>query len=407
MERNDPPARRKSCQACKKARRRCDLARPTCQRCAQRNIHCHYPSAPAPREGASCIHPEIQISNIEGLLAPSCFGMLDSILEPTDHFADQLFDGSLDCDTSNWSTPRLSTTAQNALNRSQLVTIPQVTRSISSRLQYAMDAILKGPSQMVSENQTPWCHSHLYDDGMPKSMQHAVSSAALHAAKNHLNARVIRENVESRVQELLASPPPATPVETLAYAQALFIYQIIRLLDNDARTYAIYEATMPHLEEASNALIPHIAIDEEADSPSQSSDLIPLFPASAAQAFWTNWIFQESAKRTLGMINFFMLTYYFMKGESGNRCGQNKNIAVNRSVTMSAHLWNAQDPVDFALAWRNKKHFVINVSAPNFLETILHDAQKDDVDAFGKICLTSLMGLTEAKGWLAMKGIAL
>lgn len=171
MERNDPPARRKSCQACKKARRRCDLARPTCQRCAQRNIHCHYPSAPAPRESASCIHPESQISNIEGLLAPSCFGMLDPILEPTDHFANQLFDGSLDCDTSNWSTPRLSTTAQNALNRSQLVTIPQVTRSISSRLQYAMDAILKGPTQMVSENQTPWCHSHLYDDGMPKSMQ--------------------------------------------------------------------------------------------------------------------------------------------------------------------------------------------------------------------------------------------
>lgn len=165
------------------------------------------------------------------------------------------------------------------------------------------------------------------------------------------------------MQELLASPPTATSVETLAYAQALFIYQILRLLDNDARTYAIYEATMPHLEEASNALIPHIAIDEAADSPSQSSDLIPLFPASAAQAFWTNWIFQESAKRTLGMINFFMLTYYFMKGESGNRCGQNKNIAVNRSVTMSAHLWNAQDPVDFALAWRNKKHFVINVSA--------------------------------------------
>lgn len=34
------------------------------------------------------------------------------------------------------------------------------------------------------------------------------------------------------------------------------------LKDNDARTYAIYEATMPHLEEASNALIPHIAFDE-------------------------------------------------------------------------------------------------------------------------------------------------
>lgn len=330
--------------------------------------------------------------------------MLDSIFEPTVDFTDQLFQGSLDCDTSNWSTPGLSTAAQNALNRSQLVTIPQVTRAITSRLQFAMDAILKGPSQMISENQTPWCHSHLYDDGMPKSMQHAVSSAALHAAKNHLNARVIRDNVESRAQELLASDPPTTSMETLAYAHALFIYQILRLLDNDTRSYAIYEATMPHLEEASNALIPHIAIDEEA---SQSSDLIPLFPAAAGQAFWTNWIFQESAKRTLGMINFFMLTYYFMKGESGNRCSQNKNIAVNRSVTMSAHLWNAQDAVDFALAWRDKKHFTINVSVPNFLETILQDAQKDDIDAFGKICLTSLMGLTEAKGWLAMKGITL
>ncbi|KAF5694763.1 hypothetical protein FDENT_891 [Fusarium denticulatum] len=404
MERNDPPARRKSCQACKKARRRCDLARPTCQRCAQRNIHCHYPYAPPLRESTSCIQPEIPVTEIDASITPSCLGMLDSILEPTDGFTDQFFQGSLGCDPSDWSMPRLSTTAQNALNRSQLVTVPQVTRAITSRLQYAMDAILKGPSQMVSENQTPWCHAHLYDDGMPKSMQHAVSSAALHAAKNHLNARVIRDNVESRVRELLASPAPASPMETLAYAQALFIYQILRLLDNDARTFAIYEATMPHLEEASNALIPHIAVDEAA---SQSSDLIPLFPASAAQAFWTNWIFQESAKRTLGMINFFMLTYYFMKGESGNRCGQNKSIAVNRSVTMSAHLWNAQDAVDFALAWQNNKHFVINVSAPNFLETIVQDAHKDDIDAFGKICLTSLMGLTEAKGWLAMKGITL
>lgn len=173
MERSDPPARRKSCQACKKARRRCDLARPTCQRCAQRNIHCHYPHAPPVRESesASCIQPEIPVTETDGSLTQSCLGMLDSILEPTVDFTDHLFQDSLDCDTSNWSTPGLSTTAQNALNRSQLVTIPQVTRAITSRLQYAMDAILEGPSRMVSENQTPWCHAHLYDDGMPRSMQ--------------------------------------------------------------------------------------------------------------------------------------------------------------------------------------------------------------------------------------------
>lgn len=174
---------------------------------------------------------------------------------------------------------------------------------------------------------------------------------------------MIRDNIESRVQDLLSSPPATTALDTLAYAQALFIYQILRFLDNDTRIYTIYEATMPHLEEAGNALIPYIDFDQTSptDGQDHTLDLIPLYPASAAHSFWTSWIFQESAKRTLGMINFFMLTYYFMKGEAGNRCSQNKTVTVNRSVTMSAHLWNAQDPVDFALAWRNKRHFVINV----------------------------------------------
>ncbi|KAH7146802.1 hypothetical protein B0J13DRAFT_584282 [Dactylonectria estremocensis] len=244
---------------------------------------------------------------------------------------------------------------------------------------------------------------------MPRPMQYAVSSAALHAAKNGRNARVIRDNIESRVQDLLSSPPATTPLDTLAYAQALFIYQILRFLDNDTRIYTIYEATMPHLEEAANALIPYIDFDQTSptDGQDHTLDLIPLYPASAAHSFWTSWIFQESAKRTLGMINFFMLTYYFMKGEAGNRCSQNKIVTVNRSVTMSAHLWNPQDPVDFALAWRNKRHFVINVGTPDYLATVVNDAERDDIDDFGKICLTAVMGLTEAKGWLAMRGISL
>ncbi|KAF4453170.1 hypothetical protein F53441_4109 [Fusarium austroafricanum] len=332
--------------------------------------------------------------------------MLDSILDPSDDFSNELFQGSLDCDSS-WSNPRLETTAQDALNRSQLISAPRIARAITSRLQYARDKILQAPSQMVLENQTPWCHAHLYDDGMPRSMQYAVSSAALFAAKNERNARVIRDNIESRVQDLLFSSPATTPIEALAYAQALFIYQILRLLDNDTGIHSLYEATMPHLEEASNTLIQYINFDDHSPTDGTDHDIIPLYPSSAAESFWASWIFQESAKRTLGMINFFMLTYYFMRGEAGNRCSQNKSIAVNRSVTMSAHLWNAQDPVDFALAWRNKKHFVINVAAPDYLEEVVSEAKSDDIDDFGKICLTALMGLTEAKGWLAMRGTSL
>ncbi|KAF4966740.1 hypothetical protein FSARC_5605 [Fusarium sarcochroum] len=432
IERDAPPPRRKSCQACKKSRRRCDQGRPTCQRCLQRNIDCRYPDAstrtarrlhPPQNVNVSQIEPQSQdfpsFDMVETPSGSSCLGMLDSILEPTDDFTSQLFKEQepLECDSSipsgldlvsdpMGSNPPLLTTAQIALDRSQLVFVPQVTRMISSRLQYIMDKILTAPSQMVFENHMPWCHAHLYDDGMPKFMQYAVSSAALHAAKNEKNARVIRDNIEDRVQDLLSSPPATTPLEALAYAQALFMYQVLRLTETDVRIRFTYEATMPHLEEAAHALIPYIDFDGTwyTEDQGRNLELIPLYPTFAAQGSWASWVFQESARRTLSIINFFVLTYYFMKGEPG-RCSQNQ--AVSRSVIMSAHLWNAQDPIDFALAWRNKKHYLIDVEKLNDVMTTIDDAGKDDIDDFGILWLVALLGFQEAKGWLAMRSIML
>ncbi|CAG7562020.1 unnamed protein product [Fusarium equiseti] len=269
-----------------------------------------------------------------GSFDPSCLDMLDDIL-PADDLTDSLYQDSLDIESSlpNFGTDdnlssfgrdsRFSLTAQDALKTSQLVAAPQVGRVLTSRLQYAMDKIMTAPSQMVSMNQMPWCHAHLYDEGMPRSMQHAVSSAALHAAKNHLNARVIRENIECRVQDLLSSPSATTPLETLAYAQALFMYQTLRLDDTDPRARYTYEATMSHLEEAAHALIPLINFGESwyTDSSNRDLDLVPLYPSSAAHNFWSVWILQESMRRTLAIVNLFVVTYYYLKGE--NRCSQN------------------------------------------------------------------------------------
>ncbi|KAK2617017.1 hypothetical protein QQS21_000108 [Conoideocrella luteorostrata] len=421
IERGDPPTRRKSCLACTKSRRRCDQGRPACQRCSQRNIDCRYPQGARPgppphRLQEEQVEPELPAA-FDRTDTPdtSCLRMLDFMLEPADGFTDQLFPAPAQFDAPTPSLgsglspfgPRLLTTAQDALDRSRVISVPQVTRAISSRLQYAIDKISAAPCQMVLENQMPWCHAHLYDDGMPRCMQYAVSSAALHAAKNSVNARVIRDNMESRVQDLLSSPATTTPLETLAYAQALFMYQVLRLLDSDARVRSNYEATMPHLEEAAFALIPHISFDETSsiEEPNQAPETLPLYPVSAAREFWASWVFQESARRTLNLISFFMLTYRYMKGEAGNHC--ERNASVCRSVTISARLWSARDPIDFALAWKNKKHFVVHVDSLNEMTTIMDDARSDDIDDFGKICLTALMGLDEAKGWLAMRGITL
>lgn len=46
LERDNPPPRRKSCQACVRAKRRCDQRSPACLRCAQRKIQCQYLARP-------------------------------------------------------------------------------------------------------------------------------------------------------------------------------------------------------------------------------------------------------------------------------------------------------------------------------------------------------------------------
>jgi hypothetical protein len=42
---------------------------------------------------------------------------------------------------------------------------------IASRLQFAIDVLKDVPKIMVLENQTPWCHKHLYRDNMPRFMK--------------------------------------------------------------------------------------------------------------------------------------------------------------------------------------------------------------------------------------------
>jgi hypothetical protein len=45
------------------------------------------------------------------------------------------------------------------------------SRIIATRLQYSLDRILEAPQQMVLENETPWCHPHLYRESMPRCME--------------------------------------------------------------------------------------------------------------------------------------------------------------------------------------------------------------------------------------------
>ena len=49
MSQSIPPPRRKSCKACVKAKRRCDLLTPQCSRCFQKSLDCIYEGQPPKR----------------------------------------------------------------------------------------------------------------------------------------------------------------------------------------------------------------------------------------------------------------------------------------------------------------------------------------------------------------------
>jgi len=237
--------------------------------------------------------------------------------------------------------------------------------------------------------------------------------------KTALNGPVILRSVESFAQDLVDSPMPSTPLEILARTQALILYSLIRLFDGDISARAAAERHFDHLEASAYALLPHVvfqtdesnsatAITDESFSLSSLTDMpttpdeLPLFPLTATEVFWKNWILQESMRRTI-LFSFHLILLYDLMAQRKNPVRCYKSLAC-KTWTMSAHLWEAPTSLDFALAWKTKKHFVMESLNPSLFDEVVRDGRADDVESFGKMFLTTYMGVTQARGWFLSRG---
>ena len=231
-EREDPPPRRKSCQACVKAKRRCDQRSPACLRCAQRKIRCQYPArpsrstradlarSPAPAEVPTALHSEVQPGGTgqNGTLLNATAVAQDFSFDEPPWLGDEAHDLQLDdlglgaaedpllsaqfVDTSNpalhaqddilqgdddqddaeecfgFPVPDTSTTPMDLIMRpsfeystARRVDFAAATSRLDCKLAYSIDKIRAAPKTMVLENETPWSHPLLYKDHMPRVMQ--------------------------------------------------------------------------------------------------------------------------------------------------------------------------------------------------------------------------------------------
>ncbi|KAE8374442.1 hypothetical protein BDV26DRAFT_295943 [Aspergillus bertholletiae] len=396
-ERGNPPPRRKSCEACKTAKRRCDLAFPACSRCAIRNTPCIYPGQ----------QPAIPQQLIDE--------MLEAVAQTTD--TPLLFDARAPCMTE-FSIPELppdlsvlahpfdvfdpqwdyiDITApclpleshsgvlitQSNYTMSAPVSRPPMALSaiIASRLQFAIDILKEVPKMMVQENQTPWSHKQLYTNGMPKNMQ--GKSTFFYEMLSLTN-----------IQTLLTSPVPTTPLETLSHTHALLLYQIMVFFSPDPTANI---SLIPHLESSALTLLSCIFFPD----PSYTPTTLPPTP-DAQQEFWTSWVFQESARRTVLFAFYLIQLHRLIQGEKNLVCDQ--KLGLVHSWYLSAHLWGAQDAGEFAAAWTEKDHFI--VGELNFAR-VLTEAGATDVDIFGRMLLVSYLGIEEARAWFLARGAIL
>ena len=118
-------------------------------------------------------------------------------------------------------------------------------------LHYVVTRVKGFTADVATRNATPFLHRYLYRDHTPQCILSCFTANVLYANRTPENTAMVMRALQSRVSELVdaeAGRVVARPVEKLACTQALFLYQIIRLLDGDVILRAQGERDIPLLQ---------------------------------------------------------------------------------------------------------------------------------------------------------------
>ncbi|KAF9740314.1 hypothetical protein PMIN02_011202 [Paraphaeosphaeria minitans] len=413
VQTSNAQGRQKSCFECAKAKRKCDLQQPNCLRCTRQRLTCTYPSQPHTSDSRkTTTEPGLEeASLIEELFDPMVELPFD--LEIPDVAAAP--DLELLNHIPNESMPLTSleqgeNTVREFLGRevsgvpSRIARYPSAksvqnllaSELFESRIGYSTELWKRAPRMMVEETCTPWSHPNLYEELMPRSMQDAFAACSLYISRTDINAKFVLRHITDRAHVLVEQPIPTMPVEVIAQAQAVLLYQFMLICSDDFRYYRQTQTLLPQLKELSSSLYFLVTDDQTKDQDHAAT--LPLYPSSTARAAWLSFIFRESCRRTLLAVCHAVSICTLL---AGDLVVCNDFMSIGNCVTLSTALWEAKSPLDFAIAWNEKNHFL--VEELDFSE-VLRLANASDVDVFGRMLMVGLMGADDVRGWLRTKG---
>lgn len=315
--------RQKSCTACVRAKRRCDLRVPRCARCRGKRINCQYKITKGSVElqtethaltsdgnaDLDCTFVDNGLANAYGSTCPLDFEFLlspHSLSSPLDEFS-------------------------LALEQTSMVEM------VSDCFEYCSTQIKRYPELFAQCGGTPFIHVRLYQENMPSSIRHAFSTCAMYVGKTDFNTAITYRTLDAEISELLQTDSSLWSLEdALAHVQALLLYQIIRLFDGDIRQRVFAEQHNPILASWTDTL--YVRLKQQCSPYSHHS--------LAEKSEWKSWILMESARRTVLMSLFLRGYYHALK------TGFCSTIAAMADLPVStrAVLWELESPARWQLA---------------------------------------------------------
>ncbi|EEU33758.1 uncharacterized protein NECHADRAFT_56119 [Fusarium vanettenii 77-13-4] len=410
-----PLSERKACLGCARAKRTCDKQMPNCQRCAERNLDCRYPTtrrycrAPPP---ASVRQDRVSTANA---LIPYA-GHVQSQASRRRADSDNTATGHGISDPPTAHSPTAATVTHRLWFLELETWAIRNTGTSTCRFNPGPIRVSLGHKswtssledwlrQWVEEGCNPFIHKQLYlDTGLPQCLQEAWTTLTAYFAKTTLNEHIVMKIIEDRADRLLQTQiyhddslmavPGLGTIEHLARVQALFIYEYLRLYDGSIRQRALAESSIQTLLTWCAQLWQSATLDADREMQlfrSPEPNRLDATGELATFPHWRAWVLSESVRRTW-LVCHSTLAAYFRERDGWNECtGEIK-------FTASQGLWDATSSGSWAeLACGREPLFVRSLHVDELLTT----AVPTEVDSFSTAFMSLLMGREKLDSWAA------
>ncbi|KAH7116494.1 hypothetical protein B0J13DRAFT_571611 [Dactylonectria estremocensis] len=441
-------SRRKSCSACARGKRRCDLGFPECGRCLARQVTCVYAwispeeaqevvqsSSPSPwmpqdirhdhhldqtgptetprwnhylpGPGESHANDNATFGSLLPLttpftLPPALVPLLDEIigrgrtisfltpdLQPQSPNTSCLNAGSVLYTTQPPQNIVIPTTSFQIASDSSITT----GSIFQARTEYAASRLVLQVRALAETGQTAFIH-HTHTDASP-ILRDALAACSLDSMRNSVNAFIVQSEITRRAELLIEATetaisltPPSSHstinLDLLPAVQAMLIYQCMRLFSTGE---VIQQA---QAERDAEPLARWVGILQGQTQWSWENS------AGGTQLdflVWKDWIQAESIRRTLIFAELLDGVYKFLRFSWYQASARMAKLGFTGQVA----LWEARSAAEWHQAMGQRPCFEINMSS-------FHDDTKaalpDDLDELGIVIRATYDGIDALEQWL-------